>query len=216
MTKADRASPPRVVLASSSRWRAELLTRLGLPFEGLAPDFDELGEAHRFPELGEEGFALHLARHKAAVVAARRPDAWILAADQIAVIPSERPGGSPVLLHKPGTHERAVQQLMRLRGRVHHLVTGVVLRGPDGGSFEAIDRQEMRMRTFSEAEARTYVEAHAPIDSVGAYHIEDSGIALFEYARGDDFTGIIGLPLMSVGRLFRRAGLLPGSPAALP
>jgi len=195
---------PRIVLASSSRYRAELFSRLSLEFETLSPDFDERSQDHRFSKLTPAEFALHLARGKAEAAAAVAPDAWILAADQIAIIP----GDPPLLLHKPGSAENAVAQLMSLRARVHLLITGVVLRGPDGRAFEEADHHEMGMRAFSESEARAYVEAHSPLDSVGAYHIEDAGIALFEYARGDDFTGIIGLPLMRVGRLLRRAGLL--------
>jgi septum formation protein len=200
-----------LVLASTSRWRAELLARLELTFECEAPAFDERAHDHRFAELGPGEFALELARGKALSVAERRPADWILAADQIATL--DEPDG-PVLLHKPGTEARAVEQLMRLRGRSHRLLTAVVLlgpvddRGPRRFEADALDEQRLTMREFDEAEARAYVSRHRPLDSVGAYHIEDAGIRLFERIEGEDYTGIIGLPLLAVCRLLRAAKLL--------
>ncbi|MFO7562950.1 MAG: nucleoside triphosphate pyrophosphatase [Enhygromyxa sp.] len=196
-----------LVLASGSRSRAELLARLELPFECERSDFDERAHDHRFAELGPQGFALLLARGKAQAVAARRPGDWILAADQLAVL--DEPGGqdtTSVLLHKPGTEERAVAQLMRLRGRTHRLVNALVLVGPEFEAHE-LDEARLTMREFDEAEARAYVERHRPLGSAGAYHVEDAGIRLFEAIEGD-YTGIIGLPLLAVCRLLRTAGLL--------
>jgi septum formation protein len=192
-----------LVLASGSRSRAELLARLELPFVCEHPSFDERAHDHRFAELGPHGYALLLARGKARSVAARRPEDWILGADQLAVI--DEPEG-PTLLHKPSTEERAVAQLMRLRGRSHRLINALVLVGP---AFEAheLDEACMTMRNFDEPEARAYVERHRPLASVGSYHIEDAGIRLFEQIEGD-YTGIIGLPLLAVCRLLRAAKLL--------
>ncbi|PRQ06134.1 Maf family protein [Enhygromyxa salina] len=197
------AEDQELVLASTSRWRAELLARLELPFTSAAPRFDERSEDHRFAELGPRAFALHLARGKAQSLAADS-NAWILAADQLAVL--DEPDG-PTLLHKPGTAERAIEQLMRLRGRTHQLITAVVLtRGAT--EHHEIDAQQLTMRSFSLAEATAYVTKHQPLGSVGAYHIEDAGIRLFERIEGD-YTGIIGLPLLAVCRLLRAARLLP-------
>ncbi|PRP93275.1 Maf-like protein YceF [Enhygromyxa salina] len=193
-----------LVLASTSRWRAELLARLELPFETAAPSFDERGEDHRFAALGPQQFALHLARGKAASLAGRDDNPWILAADQLAVL--DRADG-PLLLHKPGTEARAVEQLMRLRGRRHRLVTAVVLTRA-GVEHHEIDEQRLTMRAFSRAEAEAYVARHRPLASAGAYHIEDAGIRLFERIEGEDYTGIIGLPLLAVCRLLRAASLL--------
>lgn len=193
-----------LVLASTSRYRRELLARLEIDFEALAPDFDEAAEEDRFPELGPEAFARRLARGKARSLAAVRPGAWILAADQIAVVDGE-------LLHKPGTEAAAIDQLMRLRGRSHQLITGVaLLHAATGEIDEVVDLQVLTMRRFGEAEAAAYVRAHRPLDCVGAYRIEDAGIRLFAAIEGSDFTGIIGLPLLAVGRLLRTRGLLAG------
>jgi septum formation protein len=198
--------PDPLILASTSRWRIELLARLELPFVSVAPDFDERAQDHRLPELGPHAFALELARGKARSVAGRAPDAWVLAADQLAVL--DEPEG-PQLLHKPGTEARAVEQLMQLRGRTHRLISGVVLaRG--GIEHHEIDEQHLTMRTFERAEAEAYVARHRPVDSAGSYHIEDAGIRLFERidSRGGDHTGIMGLPLLAVCRLLRAAAIL--------
>lgn len=193
-----------LVLASTSRYRQELLTRLEVDFEALAPDFDEAAEIHRFAELEPAAFALYLARGKARSLRSRRPQAWILAADQIAVVDGE-------LLHKPGTEEAAIAQLMRLRGRTHALITGVALLNAATGEIdERVDHQRLTMRRYSEAEAAAYIRAHRPLDCVGAYRIEDAGIRLFAAIEGQDFTGIIGLPLLAVGGLLRTRGLMPG------
>jgi septum formation protein len=194
-----------LILASTSRGRIELLARLEIPFTCEAPNFDERAEDHRFAELGPHAFALALARGKARSLAGRVPgsEAWVLAADQLAIL--DEPDG-PVLLHKPGTEQRAIEQLMQLRGRTHRLITAVVL---TRGAVEhhELDEQRLTMRAFDRAEAAAYVTRHRPLESVGSYHIEDAGIRLFERVDGD-YTGIMGLPLLAVCRLLRAAGLL--------
>jgi septum formation protein len=192
-----------LILASTSRWRLELFARLEVPFTCLAPDYDERAQDHRFPELGPHAFALELARGKARSLMGSHPDAWVLAADQLAIL-DELDG--PVILHKPGTEERAIEQLMQLRGRTHRLITGVVLmRGAT--EHQEVDEQHLTMRAFERAEAADYVARHRPVESAGSYHIEDAGIRLFERIDGDH-TGIMGLPLLAVCRLLRAAALL--------
>jgi len=193
-----------LVLASTSVHRAALLRRLGVEFEQAAPDFDERLHDTSFDELGPRNFAEMLARGKAESVARTRPDDWVLAADQLAVINED----GPVQLHKPASLEAAVGQLMRLSGREHELITAVVLRAPDGGQMVGFDHHRMCMRPYTRAEAEAYVQLRKPTDSVGAYHIEDEGIALFEAIDGEDFTGIIGLPLLTVAPMLRAAELL--------
>lgn len=196
-----------LVLASTSRYRQELLARLDLPFLAAAPDYDERAEDHRFTELGAGAFALHLARGKAASLRDAHPDAWILAADQLAVLP----GPPDEVLHKPGSEEQAVAQLMRLSGRTFSLVNGVtLLDARTGEAHDAIDTQTLTMRAFGVVEAATYVARHRPLDCAGSFRIEDAGIKLFARIASDDFTGIIGLPLIAVAGLLRTAGLLPG------
>jgi septum formation protein len=194
-----------LVLASTSRARRELLGRIGIDFVAVSPSFDEATLEGRFAEVDDATFALEIARCKAESLAETHGQHFVLAADQIAVIHD----GARVLLHKPGTAARAVAQLMQLSGRTHVLTTAVVLGRPDRGDWTtAVDRQVMTMRAFDEGEARRYVEAFMPVDSVGAYRIEDAGITLFESVEGADFTGIMGLPLLAVCRLLRAARLL--------
>jgi septum formation protein len=190
-----------LILASTSRSRSELLARLDVPFTCVAPDFDERAEDHRFAELGPQAFALALARGKARSVARHYPNAWVLAADQLAVLDLDE---GPRLLHKPGTHERAIDQLMSLSGRTHRLINGVVLARGDVEHVE-VDEGRLTMRAFPRAEAEAYVTRYRPLDSAGAYHIEDAGIRLFKRIDGDH-TGIMGLPLLAVCRLLRAAG----------
>jgi septum formation protein len=196
---------PRLVLASTSRYRIELLQRLGIPFETRAPSIDERAFDDAFATSTAEDFARRLALAKAEAVAAEigDADAWVLGADQLAILPTD----PPLLLHKPGTSERAIDQLMQLAGREHHLVTGVALVGPR--RLTATDRVTLRMRAFDREEATAYVERYTPLDCVGSYRIEDAGIRLFETLAGSaDPTSIMGLPLLAVCHLLREAGLL--------
>jgi len=196
--------PRPLVLASTSPYRRKLLEQLDIDFVICAADFNERAEDARLAELGVDGFARHLARGKAESVRSRHPDGWILGADQVAVLPPDE------LMHKPGTPERAVEQLMRMSGRVLELVTGVVLLDAvTGATHEATDHQRLTLRAFARAEAEAYVERHRPLDCAGSFRIEDAGITLFDRIDSGDFTGIIGLPLLAVCRLLRGIGLLP-------
>lgn len=212
---------PRLVLASTSRYRIELLQRLGIPFESRAPDIDERAFDDAFATSTPEDFAQRLALAKAQAVATAlasegvAPDeadepVWVLGADQLAILPGEG-AEPPRLLHKPGTAARAIDQLMQLAAREHHLVTGVALVTPHATTqYTAADRVTLRMRAFDRAEATAYIERYAPLDCVGSYRIEDAGIRLFDTLAGSaDPTSIMGLPLLLVCHLLRKAGVLP-------
>ncbi len=205
----------RLILASTSRYRAELLARTGLAFECIAPTFDEAAFEHRFTEMEDHAFAVTLASGKADSVIQQlggvdpRDGACVLAADQLAILGGS--GGIPRrLLHKPGDADLAVAQLRELSGRTHRLVTAVVLvQLPSGVRMVAVDEVGVQMRGFAEQEARAYVERYAPLDCVGSYRVEDAGITLMAAITGADPTSIMGLPMLSVCDLLRRAGLLP-------
>lgn len=183
------------------------MARLEVPFVAAAPEFDERAEDDKFFELGAAGFAVHLARGKAASLRREHPDAWILGADQVAVLS----GPPDELLHKPGSEAQAVEQLMRLSGRSFELVTGVVLLAAATGEVRsAVDHQRLVMRAFGRDEAGAYIARHKPLDCAGSFRIEDPGIKLFARIDSADFTGIIGLPLLAVAGLLRGVGLLPG------
>lgn len=194
--------PRRLVLASTSRYRAALLAATGVAFETAAPHVDERALDHRFAELGPEGFALELALRKARSVAAREPDAppdaLVIGGDQVAVLVHTEP---PVLLHQPGTPERAVAQLMEMSGTTHVLVNGLaVIDTATGREHTAVDRQEITMHAFAEGEAQAYVEEFAPLDCAGGYRLEDDA-GLVRAVVGEHRSGVIGLPLPTLGRL---------------
>ncbi|MBW2524625.1 MAG: septum formation protein Maf [Deltaproteobacteria bacterium] len=186
-----------LVLASTSPYRRKLMDQLAVPYVAAAPEEEE---DHQL-ELPTEEFVQELARRKALSLAAKFPEALIIGADQVAEIDGER-------LFKPMTPARAKAQLRRLAGRTHRLVTGLVVHEPETGRTEAaLDVQRMTLRSLSEEAIAAYVEADAPVDCAGAYKVEGAGIALFASMRGDDFTGIIGLPLTKVVDLLERFGV---------
>jgi septum formation protein len=193
-----------LVLASTSRYRAALLARLGVPFEQVPSGVDERAHDGRWDADGPVEYALGLGRAKARAVAARHRDAWVLAADQVGVMEL---AGRRLRLDQPGAHADNVEQLLALSGRTHELVSGVVLLDAASGAERThVDRQSLTMRAFTRAEAEAYVARCAPLDCAGGYRVEDAGIALFERIAGDDPTGIEGLPLMAVSRMLRAAG----------
>jgi len=195
-----------LVLASTSRYRAALLARLGVPFEQAPSHVDERAHDGRWDSDGPVEYALGLARAKARAVSERRRDAWVLGADQLGVLEVL---GRAVRLDQPGTPERNVEQLMALSGRTHELVGGIVLLDAASGAEQThVDRHRLTMRAFTRSEAEAYVARCAPVDCAGGYRIEDAGIALFERIAGDDPTGIEGLPLMAVSRMLRAVGYL--------
>ena len=193
-------SPPLVrtlVLGSTSRYRRELLQRLGLPFTVAAPDVDETplqGEAPR-------ALALRLALAKAHAVAAQHPDAVVIGSDQVADL-----HGQP--LGKPGTHERASAQLQRMSGETVIFQTAVAVVCAATG-FEQVDLApvEVRFRTLTGDEIERYLHAEQPYDCAGSAKSEGLGIALLDAIRSDDPTALVGLPLIRTCRMLRAAGL---------
>ena len=186
-----------VVLGSTSRYRAELMRRLGIPFETAAPDVDET------PLRGEtpEQIARRLALAKARAVAARFPDAVVIGSDQVADL-----AGTP--LGKPGTHERAVQQLRAMRGHTVIFQTALAVVCQATG-FEQADLAPVRVvfRDLTDAEIEHYLRAEQPYDCAGSAKSEGLGIALLERIDNDDPTALVGLPLIRTCRLLRAAGV---------
>ncbi len=186
-----------VVLGSTSRYRRELLSRLGLPFEVDSPEVDET------PRPGERpaDLALRLAVAKARAVAARHPQAAVIGSDQVADLEGEPLG-------KPGTHERAVQQLRRMRGRTVVFQTALAVVCAQTG-FEQADLAAVRVRfrDLSDAEIETYLRIEQPYDCAGSAKSEGLGIALLESIDNDDPTALVGLPLIRTCRLLRAAGV---------
>ena len=191
-----------LVLASRSKARHTLLTAAGIPVEICAADLDErsLEETAESPSPG--AIAAHLARSKAAVVAARRPGRLTLGADQTLALGSER-------FVKPSNLAEARTQLHALCGRTHELHSAVAVMQDAKALFEHVEVAQLTMRTFSDRFLDIYlaVVGNDATESVGAYQIEGPGLQLFERVDGDYFT-ILGLPLLPVLEFFRRQGSL--------
>jgi septum formation protein len=192
----------RLVLASTSAYRRELLGRLGVAFETAAPDVDE--GAWKGRGLAPREVARQLARAKAEAVARVVGDgATVIGSDQVCALGSETFG-------KPGTAERACEQLARLAGRTHELLTAVCVVGPVRGVWEHTDAARLSMRALDAASIARYVAADRPLDCAGSYKLEARGIALFEKLECADHTAIVGLPLVALTlELVRRGWVLP-------
>ena len=194
---AANAARPRLILGSTSRYRRELLARLRLPFEVVAPEVDET------PLPGETPAALacRLALAKAQAVSDLHPDAVVIGSDQVADL-----RGRP--LGKPGTHERATAQLREMRGQIVLFQTAVSVIHPANAFKEtALVTVQVRFRMLDDAEIEAYLQAEEPYDCAGSAKSEGLGIALLESIVNDDPTALIGLPLIQTSRLLRAAGV---------
>jgi septum formation protein len=190
---------PRLILASTSRYRRELLTRLRLPFEVHSPGVDET------PHPGETPAALaqRLALEKAHAVAAHHPEAAVIGSDQVADLHGEPIG-------KPGDHARAVQQLQRMSGQRVVFQTAVsVVRLATGFERTLLAPVVVTFRTLTLAEIEHYLQAEEPYDCAGSAKSEALGIALLSAIESDDPSALVGLPLIRTCELLRGAGVDP-------
>ena len=192
-----------LVLASTSAWRKELLARLKLPFDCVSPELDERPwmEGASSPEQ----LVIELAEAKARAAAKRASltDHLVLGADQVAEV-------AGTILGKPGTPERAVEQLGLLAGRSHRLLTGLALLDTASGTLRThLDIEVLHMRPLSLEERRNYVAREDVLGCAGSYRIEGLGITLFSSLEVPDWTGVVGLPLMATSHLLRDAGVDP-------
>ena len=188
---------PQIILASTSRYRSELLARLGLPFTAQAPDTPEdliEGEA---PEVR----AARLALAKAQSVAA--PGAVVIGSDQVASLDGR-------VLRKPGSADVAVAQLSEAQGRTVVFHTAVAVVATDSGAMLThVDRTEVRFRHLNRAALERYVRLESPLDCAGSFKSEGLGVALFESVASEDPTALIGLPLIFVAQALRTFGVDP-------
>jgi septum formation protein len=190
-----------LVLGSTSRYRRELLERLHIPFEVESPDIDETPQSGESPR----ALALRLALAKARAVAQRHPQAVVIGSDQVADL-----HGVP--LGKPGTHERAVAQLRRMRGQTVVFQTAIAVVCAATG-FEQVDLAavSVQFRSLEEglddAEIEHYLQAEQPYDCAGSAKSEGLGIALLRQIDNDDPTALVGLPLIRTCRMIRAAGV---------
>lgn len=189
--------PPRLILASSSRYRRALLERLGLPFETIAPDIDETPRPAETPLRLVE----RLAVAKAQAIAARVPHSLVIGSDQVAV-------HGDAIVGKPHTFEKAVSQLRQASGSTVTLYTGLALVHADSGRVQS-ETIPFRVvfRTLSQAQIENYLNKEKPFDCAGSVKSEGLGIALLERLEGDDPNALIGLPLIRLVRMLEREGL---------
>ena len=188
---------PRLILGSTSRYRRELLSRLQVPFDVVSPEVDETPQTHETPS----ALACRLALAKAHAVAQQHPEAVVIGSDQVADL-----NGEP--LGKPGTHERAVLQLQRMRGQTVVFQTAVAV-VCHARQFEQTELAQIRVRfrDLSDAEIENYLRLEEPYDCAGSAKSEGLGIALLEAIDNDDPTALIGLPMIRTARLLRAAGI---------
>lgn len=187
--------PVPLILASTSVYRRELLSRLRLPFDVARPDVDETPH----PDEAPDALARRLSRAKAAEVAARHPDAWVIGSDQVAEF-----DGRPI--GKPGDAPTARAQLAAMSGRDVRFQTGLSLVRAGHAPLEALDCTVVRFRALAADEIERYLEAETPYDCAGSFKSEGLGIALFDAIESHDPTALIGLPLIATARLLRQAG----------
>jgi septum formation protein len=195
------SQPPRLILASGSAYRRELLARLQLPFDAVAPDIDESPLAGEAPE----ATALRLARAKAAAVAAGHPGAIVIGSDQVATLDGAQIG-------KPGDHARALAQLQTMRGRrvVFHTAL-CVWDGRVADPAKAAQLENVQVfvtfRDLPDAELDAYLRIEQPYDCAGSAKNEGLGIALLERIDSSDPSALTGLPLIALTTMLRRAGV---------
>lgn len=192
---------PRLILASSSRYRKELLSRLHLPFETAVPNIDETPLSNEAPE----ETALRLAKEKAYSIASGNRGALVIGSDQVATLDGEQIG-------KPGTHEKALNQLRKMRGRKVVFHTALCLW--DGRTSDTADQMQIEnVRTFvtfrdlRDNELDAYLRIEQPYDCAGSAKNEGLGIAIIESIESSDPTALTGLPMIELCSMLRRRGV---------
>lgn len=187
----------RLLLASSSPYRRELLSRLRLPFDCRAPQIDETARPGESPEQ----LVRRLSREKAQALAESHPDHLIIGSDQVAVLGDR-------IIGKPHTFERAREQLLACSGQRLDFLTGLTLLDSRSG-VEQVDclRFSVHFRDLGEAQIERYLKAEQPFDCAGSFKAEGLGISLFRATEGEDATSLIGLPLIRLVDMLNRAGI---------
>nr|WP_315221605.1 Maf-like protein [uncultured Duganella sp.] len=194
-------APQRLVLASSSAYRKELLSRLQLPFEVAVPDIDEAPLPGETPS----ATALRLAREKAAAVAAKLPGCIVIGSDQVATLDGEQIG-------KPGNHANALAQLQKMRGREVVFHTALCVwdgRAADPAAAAQVEdiRTIVKFRDLPDAELDAYLRIEQPYDCAGSAKNEALGIAILERIDSSDPTALTGLPLIALTGMLRKIGV---------
>lgn len=183
----------RLILASTSPRRRELLSRLGVPFEVIPPRYDEVGNPDEPAEEQAARFALGKARSVAS------PDAVVIGSDTLVVV-------DHTILGKPTDRADAQRMLTLLQGRTHRVVTAVALLAPGHPDEVLVDVASVRMRPAGPDDIQAYVETGEPMDKAGAYAAQGQGARFIEAIDGDPTT-VIGLPIQLVAEALQRFGI---------
>ena len=193
-------SAPDILLASSSPYRRGLLDRFLVEFEAVSPDIDESNVGGLEPA----ELARHLARAKAEAVSAASRNALIIGADQLAVLDGH-------VLGKPGSHQKAVEQLLAASGKSVKFLTAVCMLDPvTRKRYEHTDETTVHFREFDRRLAEAYLRLDEPYDCAGSFKLEGAAFLLFESVKTDDPTALIGLPMIWISdRLLELGYLLP-------
>lgn len=191
---------PQLILGSSSKYRKELLARLRIPFDVIAPEIDEEPRPGETPDQT----ALRLAREKAAAIAAHAPNSLVIGSDQVATLDGEQIG-------KPGSHGNAMRQLQKMRGRLVVFHTALCLwDGRESSPQNAAQLENVQtfvtFRDLPDHELDAYLRIEQPYDCAGSAKNEGLGIALIEKIESSDPTALTGLPLIALTSMLRRAG----------
>ena len=179
---------PKIILASKSPYRKQLLARLGIEFECMPSSFDEAPLKQLIADPKE--LTAKLALEKANIVAQSHPDTLVIGSDQVAHLEGE-------ILGKTGSYDGSVQQLLKLSGKTHELITSYIILY-QGKIVGYTDITQLKMRKLSEEQIKKYLTHDNPIDCAGSYKLELSGISLFEEIKTKDHTAIVGLPLIQL------------------
>lgn len=187
----------RLILASTSPRRRQILALLALPFEVVAPDFNEQAS----PGRDIESEVLEFALGKAQSVAVKHPEGVVIGGDTMISIDGKKIG-------KPVDAAHAARMLRGLAGRVHRIFTSVaVIDGSGGPGWRSVERVEVKMRPFSEKEIHAYLDCNESLDKAGAYSIQGHGKRLIESVTGD-YLAAVGLPLKPVARYLQDRGIV--------
>lgn len=192
-------SDPKIVLASSSPFRRDILRKLGLPFTSDSPDIDESHQANETPEQLVERLALE----KAKAVAPRHANSWIISSDQVAVLDGK-------IITKPSSHKNAVEQLSHASGREVVFLTSLCLYNTASGDYQLkVCPFTVAFLALTQSQIENYLEKEQPYQCAGSFKSEGLGITLFSKLKGDDPNTLIGLPLIELTSMFRQVGIDP-------
>lgn len=185
-----------LILASTSKYRAALLKQLGYEFSAFAPPLDE--EIYKNKGYSPLELSEILSRLKAREVYFLHPDTCVIGSDQVCHYEGE-------ILSKPKTKEKAIEQLLKMQGATHELITSVTVISPSGEETFS-NTTKLTMRSLTADEITRYVDLDMPLDCAGSYKLESAGIKLFSKIEMDDHTSIIGLPLIQLTTVLHKFG----------